>query len=358
MYESYTTLKIKEKAGIEPAVLELQFRKRHKELLPLPGLQNTALYMVRTEEIQNRLKSIDSLYRKVSRRQKVQDVILLDAFHSATIEGAKTTVEKIRKSYDKPTSKDDKMVVNTIHGINYAYENEISLDNIRTLWEIVIRDVCENEQLAGVLFRTGMVYVGSNTDIIHTPAEPEQIEGMMKTLFAFAASSQYNVWLTASILHFYFVYIHPFCDGNGRTARILTQSFLLHKGMDKIKYLPLARTINNSLSGYYTSLKEAEAVWVNGKHWIDITPFLDYLLGTMEECIVTSIKEDYELSDNQKLLLRKMQKCGKGAEITISRAADMLKISQAGAGRILNVLTEMGYLEKTRRDRKNIYILQ
>lgn len=120
----------------------------------------------------------------------------------------------------------------------------------------------------------------------------------------------------------------------------------------------MARTINNSLSGYYTSLKEAEAVQVNGKHWIDITPFLDYLLGTMEECIVTSIKEDYELSDNQKLLLRKMEKRGKGAEITISRAADMLKISQAGAGRILNVLTEMGYLEKTRRDRKNIYILQ
>lgn len=88
--------------------------------------------------------------------------------------------------------------------------------------------------------------------------------------------------------------------------------------MEKIKYLPFSRTINSSLSGYYASLKEAEAVQTNGKRWIDITPFLDYLLGIMEECIVTSIKEDNKL----------------------------------------NALTDMGYLEKTKQAGKNIYILQ
>lgn len=358
MYESYATLKIKENAGIETAVRELEYRKQHREILPLHGLKDTGIYMVQTEEIQSRLKSIDSLYQKVNSGQKVKDIILLDAFHSATIEGAKTTVEKVRRAYDRPKSKDDKMVINTIHGMNYAYENKITMENIRTLWEIVTKDVCENEGLAGERFRTGMVYVGSQTEIVHTPAEPEEIETLMKELFIFANLSFYNVWLSACIFHFYFVYLHPYCDGNGRMARILTQSYLLHNGMDKIKYLPLSRTINRKLSGYYTSLKEAEDVQQNGKPWIDITPFLDYMLDVMEECMITSIKEDNKLSANQRLLLNKMQKRGKGTEITIATAADILKVSSQTAGKILNELVRMGYLDKTKRERKNIYILQ
>lgn len=358
MYESYATLKIKEKAGIASAVHELQYRKQNKELLPLQGLQNTMLYVVQTEEIKDRLKNIGSLYQKVNSEQKVKDIILLDAFHSATIEGARTTVENVRKAYDKPKSKDDKMVVNTIHGMNFAYEKPITMENIRTLWEIVTQDVCENEHLAGTMFRTGMVYVGSNTSIVHTPAEQDRIESMMEELFAFVDTSKFDVWLTAAIFHFYFVYIHPFCDGNGRMARILTQSVLLYNGIDKIKYLPLSRIINHRLSGYYSSLKESETIQTNGKRWMDITPFIDYLLSVMEECIVTSIKEDNKLSVNQKLLLTKMQKRGKGTEINIATAASILRVTPQTAGKILNVLTDMGYLDKTKNMQKNIYILK
>lgn len=358
MYESYATLKIKEKAGIESAVHELQYRKQHKERLPLQGIQNTVICMVQTEEIQNHLKVIESLYQKVNSEQKVKDIILLDAFHSATIEGARTTVENVKKSYDKPKSKDDKMVVNTIRGMNYAYENKINMENVRKLWEIVIQDVCENEHLAGTKFRTGMVYVGSNTSIVHTPAQPMQIESMMQELFTFEETSKYNVWLTAGIFHFYFVYTHPYCDGNGRMARILTQSLLKHKGIGKIKYLPLSRAINNRLSGYYASLKESESVQVNGRAWIDITPFIDYFLQIIEECIVTSIKEDNKLSVNQKRLLTKMQKRGKGTEISIATASDILKVTPQTAGKVLNELVLMGYLKKTKQKRKNIYILQ
>lgn len=357
MYESYEILKIKEKAGIISAVQELQYRKKHRERLKLQGLQNAEIYLIQTEEIQKHLEMIEQLYQKVSRVKKVKDIILLDAFHSATIEGARTTVENVRKVYEKPKSKDDKMVVNTIHGMNYAYEKHITMDNIRELWEIVTKGVCDNEHLAGTRFREGMVYVGSNTDIIHTPAETEDIEDMMKGLFAFANSSTYNVWITVSILHFYLVYIHPFCDGNGRMARILTQAFLYRKGMDKIKYLPLSRTINNNLSGYYSALKDAELVQVNGSRWIDITPFVDYMLNIIEECMITAIKEDNELSDNQRLLLMKMQKKGKGTEINIAKAALILKVSEQTAGRILNNLVSMGYLDKIKRERKNIYIL-
>ena len=47
--------------------------------------------------------------------------------------------------------------------MNYAYENKITIGNIRKLWEIVTKDVCENEGLAGTQFRAGMVYVGKTS---------------------------------------------------------------------------------------------------------------------------------------------------------------------------------------------------
>ena len=358
MYESYDVLKIKEKAGIASAIQELQYRKIHRELIPLKGLQNTSIYIVLTEEIKNKLMSIENLYEQLSSEKKVKDIILLDAFHSATIEGARTTVENVRKSFDKPKTKDDKMVINTIHGMNYAYENPINIGNIRELWELITKDVCDNSHLAGELFRSGMVYVGSNTDIIHTPAEPDNIESMMAELFAFMDTSELNTWVKAAIGHFYFVYIHPFCDGNGRTVRIMTQSFIKHSGMEKIKCLSLSRAINDNLSGYYTTLKESENIYANGKRWMDITPFIDYMLDTIEKCMLTSLKEDYQLSENQKRLLNNMQKRGKGVEITIDNAAGILKVSTQTAGKCLNSLVEMGYLEKEKRERKNVYILQ
>lgn len=119
----------------------------------------------------------------------------------------------------------------------------------------------------------------------------------MQDMFEFMQTSELNTWIKAAISHFYFVYIHPYCDGNGRTARVLTQSFLLYNGFDKIKYLSLSRTINDNLSAYYTSLKESENIYQNGKKWMDITPFIDYFLDTIEKCMITSLKEDNQLAE-------------------------------------------------------------
>ncbi len=358
MYESYEVLKIKEKSGITAAKQELDFRKTHREKIPLEGLENTVLYMLQTDEMRQRLLSIERLYRSLDHRQKAKEIILLDAYHSATIEGARTTVENVRKSYHNPDSKDDKMVVNTIHALNYAYKAPIDLHNIRYLWEIITKDVCENVHLSGSLFRDGMVYVCSHTEIIHTPAKPEKTKEYMEQLFLFLQEQKYNAWLNAAVFHFYFAYIHPFCDGNGRAARVITQSYLYHCGLKKIRYLPLSRAINQRLAQYYQTLTESETIYANGEKWLDITPFLDYFLEIVEESMLISMREDHAFGEREKLLLEKMQKRGRGAELNRTAAAKILHVSEQTAGRLLNRLVEKGYLDKVRRGKRYIFILK
>lgn len=70
MYESYEVLKIKEKSGIQSARQELNFRRSHREKLSLPGLENTTLYMVLTNDMKERLISIDNLYQRLSCSKK------------------------------------------------------------------------------------------------------------------------------------------------------------------------------------------------------------------------------------------------------------------------------------------------
>lgn len=160
--------------------------------------------------LREKVAELDAMYEKIPAHRGVKDTILLDAWSSATIEGARTTVEKVRRSFDNPKTKDDRMVVNTIAGANYAYGRPITAKNIRTLWEKIVNGACENAIHMGNQYRDGMVYIGSVGHIIHTPAQPEVLPELMDKWFEFVEQGSDDVLLRSFIAHFYFVYIHPF----------------------------------------------------------------------------------------------------------------------------------------------------
>lgn len=76
---------------------------------------------------------------------------------------------------------------------------------------------------------------------------------------------------------FDFLCIHPFRDGNGRVARLLTLLALYQHGIDVGRYISLERLIEESKEDYYRVLKESSDRWHSGKH--DILPWLNYFLS-------------------------------------------------------------------------------
>lgn len=358
MYESTVKLRIKADAGIESAIQEIESRKETRVILPLRGINGESVCMSLTEKILSGVATVKTIYQQVSNEKKERDTILIDAYHSATIEGARTTVDQVKKVFLQPTSKDDKMVVNTVKACNFAYQTPIDDKNIRDLWDIIVDGVCENESKAGTCYRDGMVYIGNETKIIHVPAAVGQIKELMGQLFNFLREFPLEHMIKAFVSHFYFVYVHPFCDGNGRMARVMTSSYLYHHGYEKIQYLPLSRTINENLSGYYGSLVDSEWKYEeNGSSYLDITPFISYMIDSFEKCIMTSILEEKELNPEQKLLLTKMKKQGNGAEISVKNAMKILKKSEEETVEILKSLSNTGHLKMISRDGKDIFIL-
>lgn len=315
MWNTIQKLEYRVRANIVGAKEKLDMRLNDRVKLPLVGLNGENLYLTGMSTLRNKAAELDALYAQLPAPRGVQDAVLLDAFFSAAIEGARTTVQQVRDHFENPKTKDDRMVVNTIIGSNYAYNHPITENNIRKLWEKVVDGVCENEDHKGTRYRDGMVYIGSDTRIIHTPARADQLPELMAQWFSFREEQTCDLLIHSFVSHFYFVYLHPFCDGNGRVSRILNASQLYHGGYQKMKSLPLSNAINNQLSGYYSSLADSEIV-LNGTEarWLDLSPFVSYMLDAFERCLMDAALSTNVLSESEKKLLERMNKVGLNAE--------------------------------------------
>lgn len=76
-----------------------------------------------------------------------------------------------------------------------------------------------------------------------------------------------------------FLIIHPFSDGNGRMARLLTLLLLYQSGYDVGRYISLERIVEESKEQYYDTLHRSSLNWYEGNH--DVYPWLEYFLGVI-----------------------------------------------------------------------------
>lgn len=180
-YESYSTLKRKAENGDSNASIELEMRKMFRTDTGLRGINNEIIVCELNSmflSLYSSVEEIKLLYKDIIIADEAyKDNVIIDNYHSATIEGARTTVENVINAMKgTPKTKDDIMVVNSIKAFNYALDLKPSINNLQTIWETVVEGVCENEGQRGEKYRKGMVVIGSNTETIHTPEKPEKIE--------------------------------------------------------------------------------------------------------------------------------------------------------------------------------------
>ena len=76
-----------------------------------------------------------------------------------------------------------------------------------------------------------------------------------------------------------FLCIHPFADGNGRMARLLSLLLLYQAGYEVGRYISLETTIEGTKEGYYDALQSSSQRWHEGKH--SLIPWWEYFVGVM-----------------------------------------------------------------------------
>ena len=136
-----------------------------------------------------------------------------------------------------------------------------------------------NYKLDGKYFRKDTVkIINSVVKTIHIGIDGEEaIEKNMEDLIQFMNRKDIPFLVKASISHFFFEYIHPFYDGNGRFWRYLLSLYLSRK-LDVLTAFSVSYSISKNLDDYYKSFVEVEDV----NNYGEITFFVENILKTIK----------------------------------------------------------------------------
>lgn len=127
---------------------------------------------------------------------------------------------------------------------------------------------------------------------------PESIlvPSLMKSLFKYINNSELNIIFLSAIFHYYFVFIHPFSDGNGRCARFWVTLMLIN--FDKnFEFIPLEEEIYLNQEKYYSAIAECHN---NG----NVNVFIKFILHTIDSSLDKLIKNsNFVLNDIQNKII-------------------------------------------------------
>lgn len=215
--------------------------------------------------------------------------IMEEAIASSQMEGANTTrkvAKEMLRKQQQPQSKGQQMILNNYETIRYISEHrndEFNIANIKIIHASIAKNTLDDSSQEGVFRDNNDVVVQNSVTgtIVHTPPTHTQIEQMIEELCAFANDESTENFIhpiiKATIIHFMLAYIHPFVDGNGRTARSLFYWYLLKKGYWLTEYLSISRIIYKSKSSYEKAFIYAES------DMNDISYFIHYNLNAMQK---------------------------------------------------------------------------
>ena len=206
------------------------------------------------------------------------------------IEGIETIKSEIYSSLkdDKKSSKKN----NKLEGIIKKYKDIMeknfkdtqhidSLSSFRKIYDEMFEDFEKsgNYKLDGKYFRKDTVKVINGLgNTIHIGINGEEaIEKNMENLIQFMNRKDIPFLVKASISHFFFEYIHPFYDGNGRFGRYLLSLYLARK-LDILTAFSISYSISKNLDDYYKSFVEVEDV----NNYGEITFFVENILKTIK----------------------------------------------------------------------------
>lgn len=200
------------------------------------------------------------------RMEFFKNSLLEEAVASSQVEGAATTTEVARemlKTGRTPRNESEQMIFNNLKAIEYIsefVESPIDFSMIIELHKIMTANTSA-EKFSGD-FRHGEVFVTDHVDgeIAHVPPDWKELEFLMDQLCNFINNEEKFIHpiIKSSIIHFMIGFIHPFKDGNGRTARALFYWYLLKKGYALVKNISISRVILESRTQYDKAFLKAE----------------------------------------------------------------------------------------------------
>ena len=215
---------------------------------------------------------------------------LVEEVHStSSIEGIHSTHKELKDILDGNSGNSHFSAIIKKYDllISGNYQQFTTCEQVRDFYDEFAHSnaIAENpaNKLDGLLFRKEAVDIHSPSGkIIHRGITPEdKLISYLSEALNFLNDDNHPVLVRIAVFHYLFAYIHPFYDGNGRTARFISSAYIA-KHLHPLIALRLAVTIKLRKSSYYSMLKNTDAEINCG----DLTPFISSFLQFIADTIL------------------------------------------------------------------------
>lgn len=301
------------------------------------------------------------------------DARAVSAYASTSIEGNPlplTEVRRILKSKPQHVRDSEREVLN----YNQALENiDQRLREGKVDLDIEFLLSVHSQVMEGLMpgYRTGQlrtepVFVNDprTGQTIYWPPDSRDVLALLEQLLAFANERKDRIdpLIVAGIFHKQFVVIHPFMDGNGRTARLATKVLLAQMGIETFNLFSFENYYNRNVTSYF------RMVGVHGNYYdiadaIDFTEWLEYftegiideLMRVEKQLATVTIGPDAELKPYHRQILGYISEKG---YITDREYAKLTERAKATRSKDFRKLVELGIIVRLGKGRATYYKLK
>ena len=304
-----------------------------------------------------------------------KDAIIRSAHSSTAIEGNPLTLKEVSDLAQgrevMARRKDQLEVLNYFEALdkipNFASRNPFTLEDLLEVHKTVTKNTLEKTEYEGNI-RTLQVIIGNpvTREVTFRPPKTEEVLKLIEEFLEWFNSpkiDELNPVIVAGLIHYELVRIHPFIDGNGRTARIMATMLLYKRGFDLKRFFALDDYYDHDRNSYYDALQTVD------QNTLDVTEWLEYFTDGVAISIKTVKERVIGLSKNIKILKEKgqialnnrqmqiVEKIISQGQITNRDIREMFGISDNAALKIIRKLIDLKVIERKGEGRNVHYVL-
>lgn len=236
------------------------------DLIERATLESLILDVIDTSKIEGEFLNPELVRSSIARKLGLEGAEFITT--PRNIEGVVDVLLDATQNYDKPLSEERLFGWhNSLFQSGYSGNVKIDVGRFRSARMKVISGAFGKEK-------------------VHFEAPiPEKVSQEMDIFMNWLNNKNHiDLVLKSAVLHFWFVTIHPFDDGNGRLARAIMDMFLARSEGSKIRFYSMSNQIFKEHKRYNEIIEKTQ------KGTSDITPYLEWFLDCFERALLSSEK--------------------------------------------------------------------
>jgi Fic family protein len=334
-----------------------------------------------TNKLLANIKKISSIIIELNNR-RFQKVVLYElekkarevsTYTSTSIEGnplSLTDVKQIIKNRPENLRDSEQEIINyndVLEELNINLQKrsmDLDIDMILSIHRKIVNKLIPKYQIGKLRKEPVFVNDPKTGKTIYWPPDHGEIAGLINDLLEFVTKNKgiIDPLIVAGIFHKQFVIIHPFMDGNGRTARICTKAIMANIGLDTFNLFSFENYYNRNVTKYFNN------VGVSGNYYditelMDFTRWLEYfadgiideLLRVKKLLLSTSAGPTTKLFPYHEKIIKYIEEKGFINDKDYSRLTERAKATRSLD---FKKLIDLDFIERKGKGRSTYYILK